>query len=98
MSYVKRGYRVVKKNYLTISSKSKKSYTVNSPLTNKTYVVPDKVSIRIKVVMGFKNYVSNKGAKMPNRLCRFVKDVRIDEKLIHKETSLVKGELNGKPN
>jgi hypothetical protein len=98
MSYVKRGYRVVKKNYLTITPKSKNSFTINSPLTNKTYMVPNRVNVRVKVGMGFKNYVSNKGAKMPNRLCRFVKDVRIDEKLTLKETAPIKGELNGKPN
>jgi hypothetical protein len=44
-------------------------------------MLPEKVSVRVKVGMGFKNYVSNKGAKMPNRLCRFVKDVKINEKL-----------------
>jgi hypothetical protein len=81
MNYVKRGYRVVKKNYLTITPKAKKSFTISSPLTNKTYMLPDSVNVRVKVGMGFKNYVSNKGAKMPNRLCRFVKDVKINEKL-----------------
>jgi hypothetical protein len=81
MNYVKRGYRVVKKNYLTITPKDKKSFTISSPLTNKTYMLPDSVNVRVKVGMGFKNYVSNKGAKMPNRLCRFVKDVKINEKL-----------------
>jgi hypothetical protein len=81
MNYVKRGYRVVKKNYLTITPKAKKSFMISSPLTNQTYMLPEKVSVRVKVGMGFKNYVSNKGAKMPNRLCRFVKDVKINEKL-----------------
>jgi|1048.fasta_scaffold147728_2 hypothetical protein len=81
MNYVKRGYRVVKKNYLTITPKAKKSFVISSPLTNQTYMLPEKVSVRVKVGMGFKNYVSNKGAKMPNRLCRFVKDVKINEKL-----------------
>jgi hypothetical protein len=81
MSYVKRGYRVVKKNYITITPKHKKSFTLTSPLNQKTYLMPEKISVRVKVGMGFKNYVSNKGAKMPNRLCRFVKDVKINEKL-----------------
>lgn len=81
MSYVKRGYRVVKKNYLTITPKTKKSLTLVSPLNNKTYLVPEKLGIKVTVGMGFKNYVSNKGAKMPNRLCRFVKDVKIKENL-----------------
>jgi hypothetical protein len=80
MNYVKRGYRVVKKNYLTITPKAKKSFMISSPLTNQTYMLPEKVSVRVKVGIGFKNYVSNKGAKMPNRLCRFVKDVKINEK------------------
>jgi hypothetical protein len=81
MSYVKRGYRVVKKNYITITPKVKKSFTLTSPITNRSYLVPEKVSVRAKIGMGFKNYVSNKGAKMPNRLCRFVKDVKIKENL-----------------
>jgi hypothetical protein len=81
MSYVKRGYRVVKKNYLTITPKVKKSYSLTSPLNQQAYLVPEKVSVRVKVGMGFKNYVSNKGAKMPNRMCRFVKDVKIKENL-----------------
>lgn len=81
MSYVKRGYRVVKKNYLTITPKIKKSYSLTSPLNHQAYLVPEKVSVRVKVGMGFKNYVSNKGAKMPNRMCRFVKDVKIKENL-----------------
>jgi hypothetical protein len=79
MSYVKRGYRVVKKNYLTITPRTKKSYSITSPLNQKAYLVPEKASVRVKVGMGFKNYVSNKGAKMPNKLCRFVKDVKIKE-------------------
>jgi phage-related protein len=81
MSYVKRGYRVVKKNYLTIFPTIQKAKALTSPLNNKSYLVPEKTSVRVRVGMGFKSYVSNKGAKMPNRLCRFVKDVKVNENL-----------------
>lgn len=71
MSYVKRGYRVTKKNYLTLAPIKKKGYTFESGLNGKQYEIPERRNIRVKIGDGFKNYVSS-NSSMPNRICRFV--------------------------
>ena len=65
------GYKVVKKNYLTIEGRKmegKKAW--KSPLTGKIYDIPAKTRILVRVGDGFKRYIENK--KMPDKLCRFV--------------------------
>ena len=71
MAYVKRGYKVTKKNYLTLIPTEKKGYTFESGLNGKAYTVPERRKIRVKVGDGFKNYLS-KQPTLPNKLCRFV--------------------------
>lgn len=74
MEYAKMGYKVIKKNYLTIEGKlmpGKKSW--KSPLTGKLYDLPAKTRIMVRVGDGFKKYIENK--KMPEKLCRFVDNV-----------------------
>ena len=71
MEYVKMGYKVIKKNYLTIEGRkygAKMGW--KSPLDGKTYDIPAKTRILVRVGDGFKNYIENK--KMPEKLCRFV--------------------------
>ena len=71
MEYVKMGYKVIKKNYLTIEGRfteGKKNWV--SPLNGKTYTLPASTRILVRVGVGFKNFIDNK--KMPEKLCRFV--------------------------
>lgn len=71
MEYVKMGYKVIKKNYLTIEGRhyeAKKNWV--SPLNGLTYSIPAKTRILVRVGVGFKHYIENK--QMPDKLCRFV--------------------------
>ena len=71
MEYAKMGYKVIKKNYLTIEGrlvKAKKAW--KSPLDGKVYDIPARNRILVRVGDGFKNYMENK--KMPEKICRFV--------------------------
>ena len=71
MEYAKLGYKVIKKNYLTIEGRKfegKKAW--KSPLDGKIYDIPTKTRILVRVGDGFKRYIENK--KMPEKLCRFV--------------------------
>ena len=71
MEYVKMGFKVVKKNYLTIEGKKvtgKKDW--KSPLNGKVYTLEPSVRVVVRVGAGFKNFITDK--KMPEKLCRFV--------------------------
>ena len=71
MEYAKMGYKVIKKNFLTIEGRrfeAKKGW--KSPLDGKIYDIPAKTRILVRVGDGFKRYIENK--KMPEKLCRFV--------------------------
>lgn len=71
MEYVKGGYKVIKKNYLTIEGRRMEGKAAwKSPLTGKTYDIPAKVRILVRVGDGFRKYIENR--KMPEKLCRFV--------------------------
>jgi hypothetical protein len=72
MSHVKRGFRVVKKNYLTLIPTIREPYTLISKLDKKEYKVDKRVRVKVKVGQGFKSYVADKGKSMPNKICRFV--------------------------
>ena len=83
MRFVNDGYKVIKKNYLTIESKSyegKKAWV--SPLDKKTYEVPDRKRVLIRVGEGFKSYI-NGTQKKDDKLCRFVA-TKEDEKELGK--------------
>ena len=71
MNYVKRGYRVTKKNYITIEPKFKKGYKFKSAINGQNYDVPDRTGISVRIGEGFKKYVNN-SSLMKNRICRFV--------------------------
>ena len=71
MEHVRMGYKVIKKNYLTIESKKfsgKKDW--KCPLDGKTYSIEPKNRVLVRVGEGFKQFVGDK--KMPEKLCRFV--------------------------
>ncbi len=71
MEYVKMGYKVIKKNYLTIEGRffdGKKNWT--SPLNGKTYTIPAKTRVLVRVGVGFKHFIENK--QIPEKMCRFV--------------------------
>lgn len=71
MEYAKLGYKVIKKNYLTIEGRRTEAKVGwKSPLDGKTYDIPAKIRILVRVGDGFKRYVENR--KMPDKLCRFV--------------------------
>ena len=77
MEYVKMGYKVIKKNYITIEGRfyeGKKNW--KSPLNGKTYSIPDKTRVLVRVGVGFKHFIENK--QMPEKLCRFVSRNDID--------------------
>ena len=71
MEYVKRGYKVIKKNYLTLTPISKEARTIHSALTNKDYEVKAKITVRVSVGEGFKSFI-NVDRPMKDKLCRFV--------------------------
>ena len=71
MEYVKMGYKVIKKNYLTIESKkyeAKKNW--RSPLDGKIYDIEPRTRVLVRVGEGFKQYTTDR--QMPDKLCRFV--------------------------
>ena len=71
MEYARMGYKVIKKNYLTIESKrfdGKKDWVC--PLDGKKYTIEPKTRVLVRVGVGFKRYISDK--QMPDKLCRFV--------------------------
>ena len=71
MKYVDDGYKVIKKNYLTMEPRSYESKTWVSPLDHKTYEMADRKRVIVRVGEGFKNYLN--GKKNPeDKLCRFV--------------------------
>lgn len=72
MEYVRMGYRVVKKNYLTLESKpfaGKKGWIC--PLNGIKYDLSASARVYIRVGIGFKRFLS-KDKVMPEKLCRFV--------------------------
>lgn len=78
MEYAKMGYKVIKKNYLTIEGRhTEAKIGWKSPLDGKTYDIPAKTRILVRVGDGFKRYVENR--KMPEKLCRFVDSSATDD-------------------
>lgn len=75
MNFVKRGFKVTKKNYLVIEPRLKKGYSFTSHINGEEYQIPNKVRLSIRVGEGFKNYINDE-SKMANRLCRFVESKR----------------------
>jgi hypothetical protein len=72
MQYVKDGYKVIKKNYITLTPIIKKGYVLKSKITGKSHQIDDRSSIKVTLGQGFKVYVSGTKEKMPDKMCRFV--------------------------
>lgn len=72
MQYVRDGYKVTKKNYVTFTPKKKKGYTLKSNITGKSHEIEERISIKTTLGQGFKVYVSGQKDKMPDKICRFV--------------------------
>lgn len=70
MFAVSKGYKVVKKNYLTVYPIDVKSRTLVSPLNGTSYDIPEHRSVGVKVGEGFKAVVANR--HMPRKICRSV--------------------------
>lgn len=71
MLKIKKGFKVYKKNYLTLTPVITKERKIYSPLTQQLYEVPAKNSVRITLGEGFLA-VLNKQKPMKNLMCRFV--------------------------
>lgn len=71
MEYCKKGFKVIKKNYLTLTPINKPEKTVFSYITNKEYKVIAKTVVKVTVGEGFKSFV-NDNLPMKDKLCRFV--------------------------
>lgn len=67
---ITKGYKVVKKNYLTLYPINVKERKMKSPLTGKDYCLPGHKAVGVKVGEGFKAMVSNRA--MPTKMCRSV--------------------------
>lgn len=70
MFAVCKGYKVVKKNYLTIYPVDIKEKVITSPLNGEKYQIKAHQGVSVRVGAGFKSIVSNK--EMPSKLCRSV--------------------------
>ena len=70
MFAVSKGYKVVKKNYLTVYPINVKGRTLVSPLNGSSYEIPEHRSVGVKVGEGFKAVVANR--EMPSKICRSV--------------------------
>lgn len=64
------GYKVVKKNYLTIYPVNVKSKVITSPLNGEQYEIGEHQAVSVRVGAGFKAIVADR--KMPSKLCRSV--------------------------
>ena len=72
MQHVKDGYKVTKKNYITFTPIKKPGYLMKSKLDDTEYQVPERMTIRAKLGLGFRAFVADKNGKMPDKICRFV--------------------------
>ena len=64
-------YKVIKKNYLTLTPCKQKARKIHSALTNKDYELKPKTTVKVSVGEGFKSFV-NVDKPMKDKLCRFV--------------------------
>lgn len=81
MNFVKRGRKVIKKNYLTLTPIVVKGRTLKCPINGKDYELETRRGVTVRVGRGFKSYISDT-KKMPSKLCRFVDGEPIDESVV----------------
>lgn len=69
MSFIKKGRKVIKKNYLTLTPCIVKSRSLKCPLNSKDYEIPAHLSVTVRVGSGFDSkkmpdcYLCNKNNK-----------------------------------
>jgi nucleoid DNA-binding protein len=73
MRYVANGYRVVKKNFLTLSLRTLPERTFTSPLDKKVYLVSEKKLVRVRVGEGFTDFCNSNIKAKKEPMCKFVK-------------------------
>lgn len=71
MNFIKRGRKVIKKNYLTLTPIVVKGRILKCPINGKEYELEPRKGVTVRVGRGFKSYISD-NKKMPDKLCRFV--------------------------
>jgi len=86
MQHVKEGYKVTKKNYITFTPIKKPAYLMKSKLDGNEYQVPERMTIRAKLGLGFKAFVADGNGKMPDKICRFVDGKEEKPKPVVKKT------------
>ena len=72
MEYVRNGFKVIKKNYLTLIPRKQKARVLRCPINGEDYDLKEKKSVSVRVGEGFKAFISGAKAKMPEKICRFV--------------------------
>ncbi|MBU1142088.1 MAG: HU family DNA-binding protein [Firmicutes bacterium] len=72
MEFVRDGYKVIKKNYITFTPIKKPGYIMKSKLNGENYEIPERITVKSKPGLGFRVFVSDQRSKMPNKICRFV--------------------------
>lgn len=70
MYAVCKGYKVVKKNYITLYPTQVKTRVLVSPLNGGSYEIPAHTTVNVRVGEGFKAVVAEKD--MPSKICRSV--------------------------
>ncbi|AUD62144.1 hypothetical protein BK010_00460 [Tenericutes bacterium MO-XQ] len=88
MQHVKEGYKVTKKNYITFTPIKKPTYLMKSKLDGNEYQVPERMTIRAKLGLGFKAFVADGNGKMPDKICRFVDGKEEKPKPVVKKTKI----------
>lgn len=71
MQFVNEGYKVIKKNYITLEMRNYAGKQWVSPLDHKTYDMGERKRVIVRVGDGFKNYINDEH-KDGDRLCRFL--------------------------
>lgn len=84
MNFIKRGRKVIKKNYLILTPTIIKGKTLRCPINGEVYEVEARRGVSIRVGRGFKAYINDN--KMPSKMCRFVDGVET-EVTVHTDTS-----------
>lgn len=72
MEYISKGYKVTKKNYLTLYCIQAKPRKLKCPINNKEYNIKEYRQIKVRIGEGFKKYLNKK--PMDDRLCRLTTD------------------------
>ncbi|BCR35195.1 HU family DNA-binding protein [Mariniplasma anaerobium] len=79
MQYVKEGYKIIKKNYVSFTPVKKPGFKMTSKLNGQTYEIPERLTVKVRLGQGFKAFVADGNGKMPDKICRFVDGKEVKE-------------------